>query len=215
MFVLCSFVPVRERRMPAVDAAEKRRNVRSSRRSRDAAADPRDGVTRPPLAHRHCAFPKPVKLSQTTSVISRDFAFNRKIQAESRSRDQASVRAIRSPAVVMPQARRLCHAGAGCFKKGADTPHVALAICGPSAVNTAEIQRNAAAAADTPLWRAGVMAQKLGMICPFPVGGRGPGVAHAKHVTPWRRFAPICANIGACALESFMILGFDDSEIAC
>ena len=25
----------------------------------------------------------------------------------------------------------------------------------------------------------------------------------------------ICANIGACALESFMILGFDDSEIAC
>jgi len=103
--------------MPAVDAAEKRRNARSYRRSRDAAADPRDGATRPPLAHRHCAFPKPVKLSQTTSVISRDFAFNRKIQAESRSRDHATVRATRSPAVAMPQARRLCHAGAGCFEQ--------------------------------------------------------------------------------------------------
>jgi len=35
---------------------------------------------------------------------------------------------------------------------------------------------------------------------------------NCQSLPPRRR---ICANIGACALESFMILGFDDSEIAC
>jgi len=47
------------------------------------------------------------------------------------------------------------------------------------------------------------------------LGEAGPSLpdrGQAQSPPPRRR---ICANIGACALESFMILGFDDSEIAC